>query len=94
MDSSVYLYQGLEEGDWDQLYPHCSSFSRILLKTDVFRFSLASSCDNVDFVIRGMDMGDKKWLTAISKIQCEIIKTEKSTEAEDLLEQGRRSSYS
>ena len=83
MDSSVDLdpsSQGLEEGVWGQLYPHCGSFPIIPLKTDVFRFGRASSCD---YVIRETDMGDKKWLTAVSKIQCEIIKTDKSLFVKD-----------
>ena len=88
MDSSVDLdpsSQGLEEGVWGQLYPHCGSFPRIPLKTDVFRFGRASSCD---YVIRETDMGDKKWLTAVSKIQCEIIKTDKGVFVKDRSSNG------
>ena len=88
MDSSVDLdpsSQGLEEGVWGQLYPHCGSFPRIPLKTDLFRFGRASSCD---YVIRETDMGDKKWLTAVSKIQCDIIKTDKGVFVKDRSSNG------
>jgi len=88
MDSSIDLdpsSQGLEEGVWGQLYPHCGSFPRIPLKTDVFRFGRASSCD---YVIRETDMGDKKWLTAVSKIQCEIIKTDEGVFVKDRSSNG------
>merc|ERR1719391_512600 len=66
--------QALEEGVWGQLYPHCGSFPRIPLVKDVFRFGRASSCD---YVIREKDMGDMKWLTAVSKNQCEIFRDKK-----------------
>jgi len=63
--------QGLEDGVWGQLYPHCGTFPRIALKQDNFRFGRASMCD---YVIKESDMGDLKWLTTVSKVQCEIIK--------------------
>jgi len=88
MDSSIDLdpsSQGLEEGVWGQLYPHCGTFPRIPLKTDVFKFGRASSCD---YVIRETDMGDKKWLTAVSKIQCEILKTDKGVFVKDRSSNG------
>ena len=78
MDASVELdtsSQGLEEGVWGQLYPHCGTFPRIPLNKDKdvpFRLGRASSCD---YVIRETDMGDKKRLGAVSKTQCEIRKT-------------------
>jgi len=77
--------QALEEGVWGQLYPHCGAFPRIPLSKDVFRFGRASSCD---YVIREEDMGDKKWVTAVSKIQCEIFRDKKGVFVKDLSSNG------
>jgi len=64
--------QGLEEGVWGQLYPHCGTFPRIALRQESFRLGRATTCD---YVIRESDMGTHRWLTAVSKCQCEILKT-------------------
>lgn len=75
MDSSIDLdlpSQGLEVSGVGSTRTAALS-PEFPLKTDVFRFSRASSCD---YVIRGDGHGDKKWLTAVSKIQCKIIKTD------------------
>lgn len=56
---------------WGQLYPHCGTFPRIPLSSDSFRLGRGKSSD---YVIRESDMGSNKWLTAVSKIQCEITK--------------------
>jgi len=77
--------QVLEEGVWGQLYPHCGSFPRIPMVKDVFRFGRASSCD---YVIREKDMGDIKWLTAVSKNQCEIFRDKKGVFVKDLSSNG------
>jgi len=63
--------QGLEEGVWGQLYPHCGTFPRLALSQDSFKLGRANTCD---YVIRESDMGTHRWLTAVSKCQCEIIK--------------------
>ncbi|XP_023327885.1 serine/threonine-protein kinase Chk2 [Eurytemora carolleeae] len=57
---------------WGQLYPHCGTFPRLALSTDSFKLGRGRS---MDYVIRESDMGSAKWLTAVSKVQCEIIKS-------------------
>jgi len=56
---------------WGQLYPHCGTFPRIPLSSDSFRLGRGKTSD---YVIRESDMGSNKWLTAVSKVQCEVIK--------------------
>ena len=57
---------------WGQLYPHCGTFPRLALSTDSFKLGRGRS---MDYVIRESDMGSAKWLTAVSKVQCEIVKS-------------------
>lgn len=74
LDSSLDLdssSQAGEECSWGQLYPHCGTFPRLPLQKDIFRLGRASSSD---YVIRESDMGSYKWLSAVSKTQCEITK--------------------
>jgi len=63
--------QDTEDGVWGQLYPHCGTFPRIALSQESFKLGRATSCD---YVIKESDMGSMRWLTAVSKCQCEIIK--------------------
>ena len=55
-------------------------YCRIPLNKDSYFLGRASSCD---YVVRESDMGSVKWLTAISKIQCEIVKNSKGTFIKD-----------
>ena len=63
------------EGVWGQLYPHSGPFPRLALKQEMFRLGGAQTSN---YVIRESDMGNRKWLNAVSKCQCEIVR--KSTE--------------
>jgi len=60
-----------EEGVWGQLYPHCGTFPRIPLKLENYKMGRGKGSD---YVVRESDMGSHKWLTAVSKTQCEIIR--------------------
>ena len=77
--------QALEEVVWGQLYPQCGAFPRISLTKDVFRLGRASSCD---YMIKEKDMGDKYWLLAVSKNQCEILRDKKGVFVKDLSSNG------
>lgn len=59
------------ENVWANLYPHCGTFPRIPLTTDSFKMGRGRSND---YVIRESDMGGMKWLSSISKIQCQLVK--------------------
>jgi len=59
------------ENVWANLYPHCGTFPRIPLTTDSFKMGRGRSND---YVIRESDMGGMKWLSSISKIQCQVVK--------------------
>lgn len=63
--------QGPEDGVWGQLFPYSGTFPRIKLTEERFRVGRASSCD---YSIRESDMGGMRWLTTVSKVQCEIYR--------------------
>ena len=46
-------------------------YFRIKLSEEVFRLGRASSCD---YSIVESDMGGMRWLTTVSKVQCEIYR--------------------
>ena len=73
LDDSIEMDDTSQEEDkaWGQLYPHCGTFPRIALRTENYKLGLAKTSD---YVIRESDMGSNRWLTAVSKVQCEIIK--------------------
>ena len=75
----------LEESVWGQLYPHCGTFPRIPLSADSFKLGRASSCD---YVIKETDMGGVKWLTAVSKVQCDVIRNNEGTFIRDCSSNG------
>ena len=77
--------QAIEEVVWGQLYPQCGAFPRISLTKDVFSLGRASSCD---YMIKEKDMGDKYWLLAVSKIQCEILRDKNGVFIKDLSSNG------
>ena len=56
---------------WGQLYPHSGTFPRLALKQEMFRLGRAKTSD---YVIRESNMGGSKWLNAVSKCQCEIVR--------------------
>jgi len=56
---------------WGQLYPHCGTFPRLALSQDSFKLGRGRS---MEYVITESDMGSQKWLTAVSKCQCEIFR--------------------
>lgn len=74
-----------EDGVWGQLYPHCGTFPRISLSQDSFKLGRAKTSD---YVIRESDMGSNRWLTAVSKCQCEIIKNDKGVFLKDRSSNG------
>jgi len=63
--------QGLEDGVWGQLYPHCGTFPR--LKLDGEKFKIGRSVG--DYIIKMSDMGDKRLFDAVSHTQCEITRS-------------------
>ena len=75
----------VEESVWGQLYPHCGTLPRIPLSTDSFRLGRASSCD---YVIKETDMGGFKWLTAVSKVLCDIVRNSGGTFIRDCSSNG------
>jgi len=74
-----------EDGVWGQLYPHCGTFPRISLSQDSFKLGRAKTSD---YVIRESDMGSSRWLTAVSKCQCEIIRNDKGVFLKDRSSNG------
>jgi len=74
-----------EDGVWGQLYPHCGTFPRISLSQDSFKLGRAKTSD---YVIRESDMGSSRWLTAVSKCQCEIIRIDKGVFLKDRSSNG------
>ena len=58
-------------GTWGQLYPHSGTFPRLALNQEIFRLGRAKTSG---YVIRESDMGGSKWLNAVSKCQCEIVR--------------------
>ena len=58
-------------GTWGQLYPHSGTFPRLALNQEIFRLGRAKISG---YVIRESDMGGSKWLNAVSKCQCEIVR--------------------
>ena len=60
--------------------------SRIALNSDKFLLGRASSCD---YSIKVSDMGGLKWLQAVSKVQCEILKTDKGPFIKDHSSNGK-----
>ena len=50
------------------------SHSRIALSGEKFVLGRASSCD---YSVKESDMCGIKWLQAVSKVQCEVFKTDK-----------------
>ena len=50
------------------------SRSRIALSGEKFSLGRASSCD---YSVKESDMCGIKWLQAVSKVQCEVFKTDK-----------------
>eukprot|EP00092_Neocalanus_flemingeri_P094274 GFUD01119867.1.p1 GENE.GFUD01119867.1~~GFUD01119867.1.p1 ORF type:complete len:515 (-),score=128.52 GFUD01119867.1:119-1663(-) len=77
--------QGCEEGVWGQLYPHCGTFPRIALRQDSYKLGRAATCD---YVIRESDMGTHRWLTAVSKCQCEIVRNKQGVFLKDRSSNG------
>ena len=72
LDGSFEMEEGGHmEGVWGQLYSHSGTFPRLALKQEMFRLGRAMTSD---YVIRESDMGGSKWLNAVSKCQCEIVK--------------------
>ena len=74
LDGSLDMDQsqpGPMEGVWGQLYPHCGTFPRLALQQDSFRLGRAKT---MDYVIKESDMGNYRWLTAVSKCQCEVLR--------------------
>ena len=59
------------EGVWGQLYPHSGTFPRLAMKQEMFRLGRAKTSD---YVTRESDMGSSKWLSAVFKCQCEIVR--------------------
>ena len=58
---------------------------RISLSQDSFKLGRAKTSD---YVIRESDMGSSRWLTAVSKCQCEIIKNDKGVFLKDRSSNG------
>jgi len=73
------------EAVWANLYPHCGTFPRIPLYTDSFNMGRGRSND---YVIKESDMGGVKWLSSISKVQCQIIKWPTGVFLKDLSSNG------
>ena len=72
LDDSFEMEEGGHmEGVWGQLYSHSGTFPRLALKQEMFRLGRAMTSD---YVIRESDMGGSKWLNAVSKCQCKIVK--------------------
>ena len=73
LDGSFEMEEGgYMEGVWGQLYSHSGTFPRLALKQEMFRLGRAKTSD---YVIRESDMGGSKWLNAVSKCQCKIVKS-------------------
>ena len=72
LDGSFKMEEGGHmEWVWGQLYSHSGTFPRLALKQEMFRLGRAKTSD---YVIRESDMGGSKWLNAVSKCQCKIVK--------------------
>ena len=72
LDGSFKMEEGGHmEWVWGQLYSHSGTFPRLALKQEMFRLGRAMTSD---YVIRESDMGGSKWLNAVSKCQCKIVK--------------------
>ena len=63
------------------------SCSRIALSGEKFSLGRASSCD---YSVKESDMCGLKWLQAVSKVQCQILKTEKGPLLKDHSSNGMR----
>lgn len=85
LDGSFDMESQEEEKAWGQLYPHCGTFPRIALKIDSFKLGRANTSD---YVIRESDMGNTRWLTAVSKVQCEIMKMKEGVFLKDRSSNG------
>jgi len=59
---------------WGKLLPQSGTFPQIPLSSDSFKLGRGSL---MDYVIKESDMGSSKWLTAVSKCQCEIFRDSK-----------------
>ena len=62
-----------------------SSILTVAHSQDSFKLGRANTCD---YVIRERDMGTHRWLTAVSKYQCEIIRNTQGVFLKDCSSNG------
>ena len=77
--------QGPLEGVWGHLYPHSGTFPRLVLKQETFKLGRART---MDYFIKESDMGSQRWLTDVSKFQCEITRGDKGVFLRDCSSNG------
>jgi len=69
---------------WGQLYPHCANLPRIPLTGEKFKIGRREG----DYIIQMSDLGDMRVFSAISKTQCEIVRTEEGVFLKDCSSNG------